>query len=205
MEKLYGYKIGDVNGLINLIKKGEHKTLNQLFLDYSIKSGKSVGTVRNLYYALAKNLNDDVDALNKFSIQKIKINTPKSFSKEDETKLINDVTNLKKQGHSIRNAVFLLANGDPKLALRYQNKYRNCIKNNPKLINESIENSSKDKENPLPKISEFQMAKLKKEINGLVERIAINLTKENANLKKKIDELRLENLKLKTMLFSGNF
>lgn len=205
MEKLYGYKIGDVNGLINLIKKGEHKTLNQLFLDYSIKSGKSVGTVRNLYYALAKNLNDDVDALNKFSIQKIKINTPKSFSKEDETKLINDVTNLKKQGHSIRNAVFLLANGDPKLALRYQNKYRNCIKNNPKLINESIENSSKDKGNPLPKISEFQMAKLKKEINGLVERIAINLTKENANLKKKIGELRLENLKLKTMLFSGNF
>ncbi|MBR1983626.1 MAG: hypothetical protein IKA12_02950 [Clostridia bacterium] len=205
MEKLYGYKIGDVNGLINLIKKGEHKTLNQLFLDYSIKSGKSVGTVRNLYYALAKNLNDDVDALNKFSIQKIKINTPKSFSKEDETKLINDVTTLKKQGHSIRNAVFLLANGDPKLALRYQNKYRNCIKNNPKLINESIENSSKDKENPLPKISEFYMTKLKKEINGLVERIAINLTKENANLKKKIGELRLENLKLKTMLFSGNF
>lgn len=211
MEKLYGYKIDDVNGLLNLIKRNEHKNLSQLFSEYSIKSGKSVGTVRNLYYALAKNLNTDTETLNKFSMEKIKINTPKSFTKADETKLIKDVLALKQQGHSVRNAVLILANGDFKLALRYQNKYRNTIKNNPELINESI--NSLDKQNAtqpkqsvnVPKISEFQMTKLKKEINSLIERVANSLSKENANLKKRIGELQLENLKLKTMLFNGNF
>ena len=211
MGKLYGYKEDDVKGLLELIKQKRHKNLNQLFLDYSIKSGKSIGTVRNLYYALAKSLNADIQVLNKFSIEKIKINTPKSFSKEDENKLIKDVLELKQSGHSVRSAVLVLANGDAKLALRYQNKYRNILRTNPELINKSINSITtqtdvqNEQKNSAPKISEFQMAKLKKEINNLIERISISLSKENATLKKRIGELQLENLKLKTMLFNSNF
>ena len=54
MEKIYGYKEKDIVGLANFIKERNNQSLSSLFESYSIKSGKAKGTIRNLYYELAK-------------------------------------------------------------------------------------------------------------------------------------------------------
>ena len=64
----------------------------------------------------------------------------------------------------------------------------------------------RENESGLPcKISEFQLVKLKREINQLMDRISVSLAKENYQLKEKIQELKKENLKLRTMLNNGCF
>jgi capsular polysaccharide biosynthesis protein len=52
-----------------------------------------------------------------------------AFTKEEEKELIKQILTLKSQGVSVRRAVYQLANNDVKKALRYQNKYRNALKN----------------------------------------------------------------------------
>ncbi len=50
------------------------------------------------------------------------------FKENEETELFKKVLDLKKQTGSVRKAVFALANGDKRLALRYQNKFSNMLK-----------------------------------------------------------------------------
>lgn len=209
MEKIYGYKEKDVLGLAEFIKNRGNKTLTWLFKEYAVVSGKAMGTVRNLYYALAKRAETDKEFNEKYGLSQIKVNSPKSFDTASEKEIIKKILNLKKSGYSVRSAVNKLSSGDTKLSLRYQNKYRNALKNKPDLIAEliaEIKTESGESTEIIEKkqeftVSEFQMKKLKKEINGLVERISEKIRKENEYLKKRLTVLQMENMRLNNLLY----
>lgn len=209
MEKIYGYKEKDVFALANFIKEKGELPLSTLFERFGAINGKAKGTVRNLYYALAKKSNADKEFCQKYLGGKpIKISKIIEFSKQDEKELIKKIIIEKNSGKSVRSVIMGLTKGDAKLSLRYQNKYRNAVKNNPKLISEivaeingqgkmHIEVESKKKSI----VSDAQFLKLKNEIDNLVNKISSKIKTENQYLKQRIARLENENLKLISLLY----
>lgn len=213
MEKIYGYKEKDVIQLAKFISERKDKTLTKTFNEFAVEHGKSKGTVRNLYYALAKLSNKDQEFCDRYlNGQPIFVSEVENFSKEQEKELVKKVLLLKHQGKSVRNAINLLANGEAKLALRYQNKYRNFIKTKREELNLLIEEIKKENGVTIELetiktqeyFNEFQLKRLKAEINGLVSRISQDLQKENQALKERINFLQSENLKLNRLLYGTN-
>ena len=117
----------------------------------------------------------------------------------------------KKDGKSVRSEILSLANGDAKMALRLQNKYRNAVKNKPDLI-KSLLNELKCEgvvlgqiNKPIVEyISDTQFEKIKTEINNLVDKISSKIKKENQYLKERIDFLERDNLRLNNLLYAHN-
>ena len=213
MEKIYGYKEKDVIQLAKFISERKDKTLTKTFKEFAVEHGKSKGTVRNLYYALAKLSNKDQEFCDRYlNGQPIFVSEVENFSKEQEKELVKKVLLLKHQGKSVRNAINILANGEAKLALRYQNKYRNFIKTKREEWNLLIEEIKKENGVTIELetiktqeyFNEFQLKRLKAEINGLVSRISQDLQKENQMLKERINFLQSENLKLNRLLYGTN-
>ena len=66
MEKIYGYKEKDVLGLAEFIKNRGNASLSSVFEKYGLASGKAKGTVRNLYYALAKFSSENQEFCDKY-------------------------------------------------------------------------------------------------------------------------------------------
>ena len=123
MQKIYGYKQQDVIELAKSLSQMKNKNLPQLFNEFSAKTGKAVGTVKNLYYALVKLSNDDQDFCNRYLGGKpLKAEKSAPFTKEKEEWLVGEIVKGVKDGKSVRAIVCELASGDLKLALRYQNK-----------------------------------------------------------------------------------
>lgn len=205
MAKIYGFNDTDVIGLAEFIGKSEAQSLTKTFRDFAAKTGKAQGTVRNMYYALAKHSQKDGEFTKKYlggtplSVGKIE-----EFSKAEEEDLMNKILELKSQGMSVRGAINSLANGDIKLALRYQNKFRNVIKNNPELA-KNIQKSQKNSQNAQKTVglSDDEYLRLKKEIDGLVSRISLKVKQENELLKARIEVLELENLRLNNLIYSS--
>ena len=139
MEKIYGYKEKDIVALAEFIKDKGEISLTNAFERFGVLNGKAKGTVRNLYYALAKKSNEDKDFCQKYlSGKPIKISKIVEFTVQDEKDLIKNIIVQKSTGKSVRSIIMDMAKGDAKTALRYQNKYRNTIKNNPNLIAEIV-------------------------------------------------------------------
>ena len=213
MEKLYGYKTSDVVALAEYLKGKENQSLTSVFEKFGEKYGKAKGTVRNLYYALAKKSREDQSFCKKYlGGQPIVVNKIVGFDGAEERSLIKEILSKKSQGFSVRKAIMTLADGDGKIALRYQNKFRNAIRNNPELIESVMAelNLSDQKDLVLVNhktektIPTAHLERLKKEINDLVERIAYKTKEENAKLKEKISSLEKENMRLIQALFSQN-
>ena len=208
MDKLYGYKEKDVIGLAQYIKERGSQSLSQTFSDYARDSGKAKGTVRNLYYALAKQTNMDKELCEKYfegkplSVSKIVV-----FDGEDERELIKKVLIGKQNGKSVRSVIMELANGNGKLALRYQNKFRNALKSNRALFEQvakeinvdvsSLLSPKKSKDiSTTSEISNKIYNKLQDYIMDVVEKSVVKLVKENQFLREKNQRLERDNLKL---------
>lgn len=197
--KIYGYKNQDVIGLINYLNESGDMPLSRVFAGYASESGKSKGTVRNLYYALAKRASSDAEFCDKFLGGRVlKVSKLEKFRDCEERALIRKILTETSKGRSVRSVITAISGGDEATALRYQNKYRNLVKKNPELIKE-ISN-----ELGLPFIKKEQgvycdlgLRRLKKEIDGLVSRISAETEKENKALKKEILILRAENERLR--------
>ena len=211
MEKIYGYKEKDIVGLAEFLKGKQNQPLSKVFENYGVANGKAKGTVRNLYYALAKMSVKNQDFCNKYLDGKpLNVGKIVEFKDCEERQLIKKILIAKENGKSVRGAIMELSNGDGKVALRFQNKYRNAIKNKPELVDsvvkelklngEIVQAPYKDESELL---SETQFRKLKGEINNLVAKIAIKEKKENALLKERISVLEKENLRLYNALY-GN-
>ncbi len=206
MEKIYGYKEKDVLELAQYIQSKKAQPLSKSFLEYALEHGKAKGTVRNLYYALAKKSNVDDEFCQKYlGGQKFTVGKIVEFKKDEEEKLIKTILKEKANGKSVRKTINELANGDEKVALRYQNKYRNFIKNSPEIAEKySLELLKKSEKNQglcqKELFNEFQLKKIKVEINKLVENISLSVKKENDKLKAKNAYLERENAKLKQEL-----
>ncbi len=132
--KILGWEIKDIKVLVNMAEgKGENSLL-EVFNEYGKLTNRKPFSVRNFYYKLC-NLyeNDDKirEILNKNGIE---INTTSfHFSNMETEKLL--IALLDNRDHkSVRQKCLDLANGDMKLMIRYQNKYRNTLKNAPELV-----------------------------------------------------------------------
>ncbi len=214
MDKIYGYKEKDIIGLAEFLKENKNQSLSSTFLKYSVINGKAKGTVRNLYYALAKKSNEDKEFCDKYLDGKpLFISKIVEFNHCEEKELIKKILLERQKGRSVRSAIMELASGDGKVALRYQNKYRNVIKNKPLLVSQIVEEIKKDgqvikvdlkNEQTQNIISKTQFDKLKSEIDNLVGRICAKLRKENDYLKQRIGVLETENLKLLSLLYQND-
>ncbi len=209
MKNLYGYKEKDVIEFMEFLKERKGESLSSVFEKYAFKTGKSKGTIRNLYYAVAKKASNDKNFCKTYlNGENIKVNNIDKFNKEEERSLIKKIFLLTMQGKSVRKAVNELSKGDLKLALRYQNKFRN-VQKDQKTVSEIVEEIKKEtgKEVTVKKpqikeyFSEFQFERLKSEINGLVEKISYKTKKENEFLKERISSLEFENLRLNNLLY----
>lgn len=202
MSIIYGYKEKDVKDLYAFIKKNGNKPMTEIFRLFGAAHGKSKGTVRNLYYAMAKKSREDESFRKEFSggdIIPVKKN--EKFLPKEEKELMNKIFALKAEGKSVRSAVNFLSGGDMKLALRYQNKYRTAIKKStfnsvarPRgaaaLLNKiRLKNDVNNAD-----FSEENLIALKSRINALYDRLFSGLKKENEYLKAKVAALEKEKL-----------
>ena len=213
MEKIYGYKEKDIVALAEFIKDKGETSLSNAFEKFGILNGKAKGTVRNLYYALAKRSNEDKEFCQRYlSGKPIKISKIVEFTKQDEKELIKNIILQKNLGKSVRSIIMEMAKGDAKIALRYQNKYRNAIKNNPQLIEKIVGEINNQgnlvieiEKEPKNIISDIQFAKLKNEIDALVQKISSKIKRENQYLKERVARLESENLKLVSILYGDQY
>ena len=178
MSKLYGYDEKDVLGLNEFIKNNKNDTLSNAFEKYATLTGKAKGTVRNMYYAMVKKAKVD-QSFNKDFLGgcELSVNNPKQFSKDEYDSLVKYVINAKKQGKSVRKATAELAGGDIKLALRYQNKYRNALKTDENL--KRMMTYNKERVSAIPEVT---FNRLKTEINALVNKISEKEKRQNEYL-----------------------
>ena len=197
MKKVYGYKSKDLFGLMEYLDKNKTKPKSTCFKEFAQINGKAKGTVRNMYYALMKNSLLDDELKNEYlKDKKIDVNKAKPFSKEEEDKIINYVLNAKKEGISVRKATANLSNGDMKLALRYQNKFRNCLKKDDQLkqkfYGEDCEMDSKYfcTEKVKGIVSSVVFDTLVTEITNLMRKISFDVIKENEYLKQMLEKLK---------------
>lgn len=195
MGKIYGFKESDVKRLFEFLQKNEGLPLSEVFLKYGIKYGKSKGTVRNLYYAMAKKSKEDKSFRDEFLCGKIfAVKKNEKFGAEEGKSLVETILKSKAQGKSVRKVVNEMAGGDVRLALRLQNKFRNATKS---------ERRSAALRSASALIPDAYLAGLKREINGLYDRLFNKLKKENAELKKSLAEERLKNVKLRKGVSGG--
>ena len=189
MENLYGFKEKDVLGLCEFLEKRKNRPLTEVFEEYAERSGKQKGTVRNLYYAMAKKSKEDGEFRDKyFGGKEIKVSSVRAFSEEEAKDIVKKILLKKEEGKSVRRAVGEISNGDMKLALRFQNKYRSAMTDE-----NLLETLKKEGFRVVPAREKKEVLTVKREINGLVERIAFELRKENAILREEIAELKREN------------
>ncbi len=207
MQKINGYTEDEARSLVEFIKEGKRKgkTLTYLFESYGMQRGRAKGSVRNYYYALMKNEKGDkrIDKLldgSALSVEKIR-----EFTEEETDEVLRNILTEKSKGFSVRRAIYNLANGDDKLMLRLQNKYRNMLKKNPDRIAAIAAELGLSEEAELAKNRArsggngygmpdkgFLQRRLENEINALYDRLAKTLKEEN-------ERLREENARLKKL------
>jgi len=112
------------------------KGLNWAFAKTADECNRSVNSVRNYYYAQTK-MFELVPALaNDLGITLINSNRGDFtlFSATEIDNLIKTVLKNKACGISVRSTIAQLSNGDTKLALRLQNKFRSMVANHKKRV-----------------------------------------------------------------------
>ncbi|MCH5161424.1 MAG: hypothetical protein J1G04_05280 [Clostridiales bacterium] len=105
------------------------KGLSAAFGEMSKRTGKSVNSVRNYYYAQAKTFELVPEVAAKLGIKThgVKRAAFVPFTEKEIDSLIEHILVSKAAGKSVRAAILELSKGDGKLALRYQNKYRSVL------------------------------------------------------------------------------
>ena len=138
--KILGWDISEIKILMNLVSKREEKSLVEVFDNFAKQTNRKTFSVRNFYYKLLElaNIDDKIaQVLNKNGIENAEIRTNHFSSTETENLLrilLNNEKNI-----SVRRACMELAKGDDTLMMRYQNKYRNALKNQPELVSRILD------------------------------------------------------------------
>ena len=212
MNKINGYTEEEAKNLVEFIKAGKQKgkTLTYLFATYGLENGRAKGSVRNYYYALMKNEKKDERIVKLLDGSELSVEKIREFTPEETDEALRSILAEKSKGLSVRRAIFNLANGDDKLMLRLQNKYRNTLKKQPERIveiaqelglNEEAERVRKTeepkKERTVLPDRDFLRRRLENEINALYDRLAQALKTENERLRVENAKLKEENERLK--------
>lgn len=185
MNKINGYTEEEATGLIEYIYSGRNagKTLSYLFETYGRAHSRAKGSVRNYYYALLKK-QDDARVKRMLEGKGLSAGVVKPFTEEETDEMLKKVLTEKSKGISVRRAIRNLSDGDEKLMLRMQNKYRNLLKKQPERVRAAAAAAG------VPEEKSFLRRKLEREIDALYERIASELKEENARLRAELEKLR---------------
>ena len=185
MNKINGYTHEEATGLIEYIYAGRNagKTLSYLFETYGKEHNRAKGSVRNYYYAFLKK-RDDLRVRAILAGKELKAGEIKPFTEEETDEMLKNVLLEKSKGLSVRRAIMNLAGGDDKLMLRIQNKYRNVAKKQPERLVRVANEAG------IPEEKSFLQRKLEREIDALYSRLALNLRRENEQLKEELEKLR---------------
>lgn len=194
MAKINGYSEEEAKSFVQYMCNGKAlgKTLTGLFKEYSEKTGRAKGSVRNYYYSLLKNSNGDENVKKLLEGTGLKAEKIREFTEEETDEILRAIIKKKAQGVSVRRAVLELADGDDKLMLRYQNKYRNVLSKQPERLQIIMDECGISSGQP----DEMQK-KLEEEINVLYDRLAASLKEENKHLYAVVKRLSDENALLK--------
>ena len=92
MDKIYGYKQEDVIKLAQFLNEEKNGRLTDKFEKFATATGKAKGTIRNLYYALAKKSNVDQKFCQEFfGGNALKVDKIVEFSDCEERQLIKQI------------------------------------------------------------------------------------------------------------------
>ena len=185
MNKINGYTEEEATGLIEYIYTGRNagKTLSYLFETYGKEHSRAKGSVRNYYYAFLKK-KDDSRVGRILEGKNLSASTIRPFSEEETDEMLKRVLTEKSKGMSVRRAIINVCDGDERLMLRMQNKYRNLLKKQPERVAKAA------REAGIPEEKSFLQRKLEREIDSLYSRLAIDLRRENQRLKEELEKLR---------------
>ena len=197
------FKSKEINELILYCKNSKESggSLTEVFNNTAKKYDKASGSVRNFYYKLVKNKENFYTETE--IPPSLKPAFIKEFSRAESKDIITKILIDKTNGKSVRQSVYELALGNDKLALRYQNKYRNALKNDERLINEVVVEVTKKYGkcyNPLSAKTDENLKKIEAEINALLLKIFNSSEKEIQFLKSKVNALTEENAYLKNQI-----
>ena len=210
MSKLYGFKEQDVLALAQFLNTKKHLSLSCAFEEFGRLNSKATGTIRNLYYAVAKKSKEDKEFCKKyFNGQTLHTHDILEFYPCQTHALVKQIIKKTILGKSVRSAIKEIARGDSALATRYQNKFRNQQKLYPEMV-ESVKkqvmkemgikqggvllNLTKDKDAII-------IRKLKSDINALFDKSFLSLKTENLTLRKKVECLQRQNDRLTSSLY----
>lgn len=196
-QKVNGYTKEEAKNFVLYMQNGVRsgKRLSSLFSSYAQQTGRAKGSVRNYYYSLLKNV-DDEEVKQLILNAGLKAETPQNFTDEETDRILREILKRKSQGLSVRRAVMELSGGDAKTMLRYQNKYRNVLCKQPQTLHALMQ------EYALPTPDEGKSA-VEEQINALYDRLTQSVKAENERLtvlaKRLMDENRLLKLQIKQM------
>lgn len=111
--------------------RGEGKPLKTVFEQVAAATGRRPNSIRNYYYARLREDDGRIRAIGQSAAF-----VP--FTNDEIEHLLRTVLAEQAKGVSVRACTLAMGNGDNKLMLRYQNKYRSLIKSNPKLVRQII-------------------------------------------------------------------
>lgn len=194
MNKINGYTAEEAGSLVRYVCEGKlkGKTLTRIFEEYAGRTGRAKGSVRNYYYALLKRT-DDEQVKKLLAGTDLKAETVRPFTDEETDRILRAILTEKSKGVSVRRAVLKLAEGDDKLMLRYQNKYRNVLLKQPErikaLMRECGMNCAPDAQK-----------RIEDRINELYEDLTGALKSENERLTALVHKLSDENRLLKLQI-----
>ncbi len=109
----------------------EGQPLKQAFENMAKLTGRKPNSIRNFYYAKVKE---------GAFVPTGKRNAFTPFSQQEIEMLLETVLSGQARGESVRSITMKLGDGDKKAMLRYQNKYRSLIKNNPEVVYSAVMN-----------------------------------------------------------------
>jgi hypothetical protein len=172
--------------------------LTYAFNEYAKLTNRKPNSVRNYYYLELGELQDNKkrrDYLN-ISLKDHQKQEFKEFTKKQEYDLAYFILQKQREGKSVRNSCLVLSNNSVSDMIRYQNKYRSMLKNDPKLIekiNKKLDAIMPKKQTSLnnakvlafpknnPKPSENKNKLTDDELKGLFMGL-VKLVKKSANL-----------------------
>ena len=192
MEKINGYTREEAASLVRYLAEGRRagRTLTSLFSRYGKEHGRAAGSVRNYYYKLLHTQGESAKAVLEGS--SLRAGQVRPFTEAEADSMLREILAERKKGVSVRRAIHNVCGGDAKKVLRYQNKYRNLIKKQPALIEETAKEMGLETVMPARR-SDFLQRRLEREINDLYDRLAVALREENDRLKKAVERLTEEN------------
>jgi len=107
------------------------RPLKAVFEAVAEKTGRKPNSIRNYYYARIKERDLSSSALHAGAFV--------PFTGEEIQTLLRTVLSAQANGISVRACTMSMGEGDTRAMLRYQNKYRSLLKNQPELVRKAAE------------------------------------------------------------------